>query len=103
MMLDKLTEELTTVVQQNIGSLSKTAPSGFDSVSSPVKAPEIKENSKSPETELKISIMDDLFCGELCTSITCPHCNNKSEKRETFYYLSVPLPQEVCFVSLTPL
>ena len=115
MIIEKLTGELTAVISQNAPSLSKTAPSGFD-IASPVKNPaagitggivtpvqlaggavpgsDIKDNNKG-EAELKVSVMDDLFCGELNTMITCPNCSNITTKKETFYYLSVPLPQEV--------
>ncbi|MDR3547953.1 MAG: ubiquitin carboxyl-terminal hydrolase family protein [Candidatus Pacebacteria bacterium] len=96
MMLDKLITELTRNVAMSAFPLAKTAPSGFNSGASPVKSQqESKEDSKGAETERKISVMDDLFCGELTNVITCPNCNKVSEKKESFYYLSLPLPQEV--------
>jgi len=49
----------------------------------------------NPSKDNKISIMGDLFCGELCNMITCPHCKKVNERREHFYYLSVPLPLKV--------
>lgn len=99
MMLDKLTTELTTCI---VPAMAKTAtPSGFDSAGSPSKSQEAKEESKGTEDEKKISVMDDLFRGELTNCITCPCCGNVSEKRETFYYLSLPLPQEEAVITLT--
>jgi ubiquitin C-terminal hydrolase len=55
------------------------------------------EGSNSSENN-KVSIMGDLFCGELCSMIECPYCKNVSEKKEPFYYLSVPLPLKVIVV-----
>jgi len=68
MLIDKLNEELTTTR---------------------------RTEGNSPTEDNKISIMGDLFCGELCNMITCPYCKNVNEKKENFYYLSVPLPLKV--------
>jgi len=110
MILDRLTEELTTTVKvpiNNVPSFSKTMPN-MDVINSPDKAQDnenkqdasmtpTKSNTQPTEIEKKISVMSDLFCGELCTTITCPNCGNVSDLKETFYYLSVPLPLEVFF------
>ena len=83
MMLNKLTEELTVVGV--IDEFPTTGKSVEDDVKSTTKT----------TIEKSISIMGDLFCGELCSTVICPNCNNESEKKEPFYYLSVPLPLKV--------
>lgn len=36
--------------------------------------------------------LDQAFTGELCSTVTCGHCGNSSQKREPFVDLSLPLP-----------
>jgi len=94
MFLDKLNEELSNIISP---TLAGTSSSGFGAknTSSPKKDKPLEESKKTEEPQQKISAMDDLFKGELITSISCPNCKKKIEKNEEFYYLSVPLPEEV--------
>ena len=87
MMIDKLTAELTIVRPDNF---EKTLPSNGLLYGSPLKNPE--------KIESKVSVIGNLFCGELCSTVTCHHCKNCSETKEPFYYLSVPLRQRVLIV-----
>lgn len=76
MLIDRLNDELTITASTEGSNVSSKGS---------------EEQSKTERT----SIMGDLFCGELCSAVTCPHCGNVSARREPFYYLSVPLPQRV--------
>jgi hypothetical protein len=98
MVLDQLNEELTTVLtdaSQQFHTPAKTSSSGFEVAMQSAKSPEPKSALSFGEDGQRISVMDNLFRGELSTSITCGRCHKVSEKTEKFYYLSVPLPQEV--------
>lgn len=95
MLLDKLNEELTTILPLSGGVQVKTSSSGFEIPKGSPKKGDNAEDKKGEETEQKVSVMDDLFRGELSTAINCPNCGKLPEKKEHFYYLSVPLPEEV--------
>ena len=38
------------------------------------------------------SIINDLFAGQICTTIQCPQCNNTHHKFDKFFSLSLPVP-----------
>jgi hypothetical protein len=42
------------------------------------------------------SVINDLFGGQICTSILCPKCQTHSYNFQKFYTLSVPVPIGVC-------
>ena len=86
MLIDKLTAELTIKISVK---LSKTLSSTDSKTSSSNKTTETDEGT------LNVSVMANLFSGELCSTIICPCSNSSNKKKEPFYYLSIPLPQHV--------
>jgi ubiquitin C-terminal hydrolase len=88
MLIDKLTAELTIKVSTKF---SKTYPSNDTKTSS-------NKTTETDEGTLNVSVMGNLFSGELCSTVICPYCNYSSKKKEPFYYLSIPLPQHVICV-----
>jgi len=49
-----------------------------------------------------ISVIDALFLGKITTIITCQNCNNISKNNESFYNLSLPIPEKVYFLIIIP-
>lgn len=97
MIIDELNTELTVITKQHTlpsATQGKTLSTGSD-LGSSTKIPETKEETKSDASDHKMSAMDDLFGGELCTTVLCNECGNTTDRKETFYYLSLPLPPEV--------
>ena len=86
MILDKLNEELTTIVPISLFQSSPSKKNTSESASNLEKKQSQDESGKKVEN--KVSVIDDMFCGELCNTIICPNCKKVKENYEKFYYLT---------------